>query len=537
MSARRFSGPPAVTVAIKLDVIRPRANSEPGANYGSIGSSPEKKRVPRALRLQTTAFSNRGLAEKSWLLPLLESPPIPSPILEEQERVCENVKDPIVTDKGVLEWLACAQELPPQLDTETTRRFWGFFSLYRLIFAFALLANLAATILATPFGSITSSDAATGAAVNLCVSILVRNEHVVNAMFRSVCTLNPSTPLSVRRVGAKVYSYGGFHSGCATAGMLWYLVFTVLLGAELSDPGKRFAFAFALFISILLLGISWSAFPAFRVAHHNAFEAIHRYAGWFSVGLLWAQLGTSVAFSGGKSLGLLLTQSPLFWCLIIITSAIVYPWSRLRERNVHVQVLSPRAALLYFDYKRMDICQGIRITDHPLKETHSFATISRVGDEQGFRVLMSRAGDWTSNFIDNPPTRIWVKGAPVFGVMRVALIFKKVLVVATGTGIGPCLSLLESCPEHPMHVLWMGSNPRQSYGDAIINSVLTADSGACIVDTSKAGRGDILRLVYARYVESQSEAIIIISNAVVTRQVVGGLECRGVPVFGAIFDS
>jgi hypothetical protein len=217
--------------------------------------------------------------------------------------------------------------------------------------------------------------------------------------------------------------------------------------------------------------------------------------------------------------------------------AIIYPWSRLRERDVHVQVLSPQAALLYFDYKRMDTCQGIRITDSPLKETHSFATISRVGDEQGFRVLMSRAGDWTSNFIDNPPTRIWVKGAPIYGVMRVALVFKKVLVVATGTGIGPCLSLLESCPEHPMHVLWMGSNPRASFGDAIINSVYTADSGACIIDTSKAGRGDILRLAHARYVESQSEAIVIISNANVTRLVVGGLECRGIPVFGAIFDS
>jgi hypothetical protein len=223
--------------------------------------------------------------------------------------------------------------------------------------------------------------------------------------------------------------------------------------------------------------------------------------------------------------------------LSLITLAIVYPWSRLRERNVHVQVLSPQAALLYFDYKRMDTCQGIRITDSPFKETHSFATISRIGDEQGFRVLMSRAGDWTSNFIDNPPTRIWVKGAPIYGVMRVALMFKKVLVVATGTGIGPCLSLLESCPEHPMHVLWMGSNPRASFGDAIINSVYTADSGACIIDTSKAGRGDILRLAHARYVESQSEAIVIISNANVTRLVVGGLECRGIPVFGAIFDS
>ncbi|KAG9556274.1 hypothetical protein KCU79_g10300, partial [Aureobasidium melanogenum] len=269
MSARRFSGPPAATLAMKMDVARPRANSEPGANYGSIGSSPEEKRIARTLRLQIIPFSSRALAEKSWLLPLLESPFIPSPIPEEQEQVYEKVHDPIITDKGQLEWLACAQELPPQLGTETTRRFWGFFSLYRLIFAFTILANLAATILATPFNSITSSNAATGAAVNLCIAVLVRNEHVVNAMFRSVCTLNPSTPLSVRKVGAKVYSYGGFHSGCATAGMIWYLAFTVLLGTDLSDPGKRSAFAFALFTSILLLAISWSAFPAFRVSHHN----------------------------------------------------------------------------------------------------------------------------------------------------------------------------------------------------------------------------------------------------------------------------
>lgn len=316
MSARRFSGPPAATVAIKLDAARPRANSEPGAKYGAIGFSPDGRVIARALCVQNNTFFNRGLAEKSWLLPLVESPLIPSPIPEEPEQLCEKVQDPIVTDKGELECLACAQELPPQLGTEFARRFWDFFSLYRLIFAFTILANLAAITLATPFSSITSSDAATGAAINLCLAVLVRNEHVVNAMFRSVCTLKPSTPLSVRRVGAKVYSYGGFHSGCATAGMLWYLAFTDLLSADLSDPHKRSAFAFALFISVLLLAISWSAFPAFRVSYHNTFEAVHRYAGWFSVGLLWAQLGTSVAISCylyGESASLLLIESPLFW--------------------------------------------------------------------------------------------------------------------------------------------------------------------------------------------------------------------------------
>ena len=316
MSARRFSGPPAASMAIKIEIIRPRANSEPGTKYGSIGPNPEERRVARALRLHSNQFASFGLGEKQSQLSLLESPFVPSSIPEEQEQLCEKAEDPIITDKGELEWLACAQELPLQLGTETTRRFWGFFSLYRLIFAFVIFANLVALALTTPFVDITSFDAATGASLNLCIAILVRNEHVVNAMYSAVCALKPSASLAVRRIGAKVYSYGGFHSGCATAGMLWYLAFAVLLGLELTDPSKTSAFALAVFTSVLLLAVSLSACPSFRVAHHNAFEAIHRYVGWTCVGLLWAQLGASVAASDRpfrESAGLLLAESPLFW--------------------------------------------------------------------------------------------------------------------------------------------------------------------------------------------------------------------------------
>jgi hypothetical protein len=98
--------------------------------------------------------------------------------------------------------------------------------------------------------------------------------------------------------------------------MLWYLAFAVLLGEDLGDPNKRSAFAFAVLIDILLLAVSLSAFPAFRVAHHNIFEAVHRYAGWTCIGLLWAQLSTSVVTSDrpfDESAGLLLAESPLFW--------------------------------------------------------------------------------------------------------------------------------------------------------------------------------------------------------------------------------
>ena len=47
----------------------------------------------------------------------------------------------------------------------------------------------------------------------------------------------------------------------------------------------------------------------------------------------------------------------------------------------------------------------------------------------------------------------------------------------------------------------------------------------------------MLRLAYAAYVESGAEAVICVSNRTVTWDLVRGLERRGIPAFGPIFDS
>jgi hypothetical protein len=46
-----------------------------------------------------------------------------------------------------------------------------------------------------------------------------------------------------------------------------------------------------------------------------------------------------------------------------------------------------------------------------------------------------------------------------------------------------------------------------------------------------------LPLAHGAYVESGAEAVICISNRDVTRRVVQGLEQRGIPAFGPIWDS
>ncbi len=47
----------------------------------------------------------------------------------------------------------------------------------------------------------------------------------------------------------------------------------------------------------------------------------------------------------------------------------------------------------------------------------------------------------------------------------------------------------------------------------------------------------MVALTYQLVLESNAEAVFIISNPKVTKKVVYGMETRGIPAYGAIFDS
>ncbi|KAI9692241.1 MAG: hypothetical protein M1822_006471 [Bathelium mastoideum] len=190
----------------------------------------------------------------------------------------------------------------------------------------------------------------------------------------------------------------------------------------------------------------------------------------------------------------------------------------------------------------METGQSVRLTHNPLKETHSFATFPNSDGQNSFSALVSNAGDWTNDLIRSPRQHIFVKGAPTIGVIRIALLFKNVLIITTGSGIGPCLSLIQASPEalprRPiMRVIWCAANPLATFRRCVINSVFKADPNAIIVDTKQTGRGDLLALSYSLFIDSGAEAAVVISNPRVTKTVVHGLELCGVPAFGPIFDS
>lgn len=384
----------------------------------------------------------------------------------------------------------------------------------------------------------------TAVAANLFAAVSLRNEHVVNLLYRIFVTHTPtSRPLWLRRLCAKLYAYGGVHSGCGVSAASWYLLLTVATFFN-QPPSKELArilSGLSVSVGTLLIFMIACSMPYVREKYHNFFELVHRFVGWSIQGFVWVQLvtfATVVVEARMENIGLVLIKLPAFWFLSAIFGFTIYPWLRLRRVNVRVERLSKHVVRVWFD-GYTEPARTIRVSDHPTMESHAFATIPELSDEKmRFSAVITNSGDWTNRLINNPPEKVWVRGVYAWGVLRVATLFRRVVIVATGSGIGPCLSLFTGYPEVSCRVLWSTRTPSETYGKKILDTVLSADSNAVIIDTTKdKSRPDMAQLGYRLYRESDAEAVIVISNPGLTYKVVFGLESRGVPAYGPIWDS
>ncbi|KAI1180312.1 acetyl-CoA synthetase-like protein [Nemania sp. FL0916] len=421
-----------------------------------------------------------------------------------------------------------------------------FFSLYRRFFSFIFFANLIAFVLvwwkSWDNGSLPLSRFPTAIAVNLLIAVAMRQDHVINFLFWLATRVPTWAPLAIRRQCARVYHIGGIHSGAAVSAVLWWLAFTI--GATVNFARGRQdvhintgTVVLSYLVLVLLLAIIGMAHPDIRGRMHDQFEWTHRFAGWTATLLVWAHLvvGTDSLRPKTQSLADALARTPAVYLLALITLSIALPWVRLRRVAVRPEALSKHAIRLHFDFDTPIAGKAIRLSDNPLREWHAFATIDKPG-VKGFSIVVSNAGDWTRKTIDGQPQKLWTRGALASGVLTIAPLFKKVVLVATGSGIGPCLPVILE-RRVPARILWSTPHPSDTFGDEIINDVMRADPRAIIWNTRTQGKPDLITLSYQMMKESDAEAVCVISNKKVTQQIVYGLEARGIPAFGAIFDS
>ncbi|KAF9534072.1 hypothetical protein CPB83DRAFT_873443 [Crepidotus variabilis] len=271
---------------------------------------------------------------------------------------------------------------------------------------------------------------------------------------------------------------------------------------------------------LLILTIIGFAHPALRSRFHNTFEAIHRFLGWTAIILF-----TNDHPAPKIPLSKCLQKSTEFWLVVVLTASIALPWLRLRRCSVQAEVLSKHALLLLFDYgmgMNFNAClRFIRISDQPLFEWHAFATIYIPGIK-GYTAVVSNAGDWTQ--------KICVRGIPTLGVLRIVPMFRRLVIVATGSGIGPVAPHLLA-RQTPIKLVWTSPSVRETFGDQF------AAPDALVHNTRMHGKPDMIQLAHHSYQEYVAEAVIVTSSPKLTSKLIYGLSSREIPAFAPIFDS
>lgn len=419
-----------------------------------------------------------------------------------------------------------------------------FFSTHRRLMLTVVLANFGLLALALALRWWDNLPALGYLVIgNITVSILIRQQRVVNLLFQLATCTRTRLPLPARWMLAKIYHFGGLHSGCSVSATIWLLLFTIsatYLRVSGSPKGPSVALLAVTYVILaLLVAVIVLALPALRSKLHNSFEISHRFLGWSVLALVWAHtvLLINDYRPGNQSLGAAFLQSVSPYLLAVITLSVASPWLYLRKVPVKISKPSDHAIIVSFGEGARAAFPGSSssISVNPLFEWHSFANIPAPAKE-GFRLVLSRAGDWTSSVIDEPPTHFWVKGIATAGVANIEVLFRKVVYVCTGSGIGPVLPHLLA-KQVPSRLFWSTRTPKATFGDELVDEILEASPDAVIHDTTLHGKPDMIAAAYGVVKECGAEAVIVISNQKLTRKIVYGMEARGIPAFGPIWDS
>jgi len=227
----------------------------------------------------------------------------------------------------------------------------------------------------------------------------------------------------------------------------------------------------------------------------------------------------------------------------LIVFSIFLPWITVQKyNNFRICCPSPNVALLTFPGKG-DVGTFARISTD-LVEWHSFSVAGTSFDRKTGRsqiqLIIGASGDWTKNLIDKVqtgdiPKHLWVRRFKPPGFMFSINAYSRVVVVATGAGIAPVLPhILEN--KHKLYILWIGNNHQLTYGKKMW-SLISNHSRLKIYDTGELGRPNVGDLAIQIAREFRAQAVFCVSNRSVTKTVVSACLVKGIPAYGASWDS
>ena len=360
-----------------------------------------------------------------------------------------------------------------------------------------------------------------------CIAVAARHDGIVRGVF-ALGRMVPSY-----RLHQLTYHLGQLHRAMAIAGMAWLAV--AIAVAMPSSPVARMASAGVLAI---LIAMARTARDRVRQSRHNRFESVHRLGGWAALGILTVIVLAEAARAlppGSNLAGLLRQPSVLLLTTLVVLVA--HPWLGVRRLPAEFLAVTSEVVVIALPGRR-SLGEFVRVSREG-HEWHSFAVATTGGEGPGrYCLVIRRAGDWTERLASDvehgrAPARLWVRRMRGYGFMYHAQAYRRVLMVATGAGIGPVLPYLLSKAPVQFECLWIGRSHRAAMGTDLVDRVLASGS-VTLIDTS-LGRPDVAACVAD--VAHRFDAVFVVSNDVVRDAVARACESLGVPWYGPTFDS
>ena len=380
------------------------------------------------------------------------------------------------------------------------------------------------------------------ALLNLLLTVLLRNDQVVVALNQAAVALPLRNGAAKYVVHRMVHQLGGAHAAAGLATLAWL---SVACAAALRRNGAGTEGILAAANLALLALVAATAVPAIRHARHELFERTHRFGGWTSLALAFAQAAAGAVPSGAAvpeaAWSLLGNRSFL---LVAATAAlVVLPWLRLAASCAPcARLVGGKVVQLTFPargYCRLGSFVRIsldRVEWHSFAvalEGHTAGGVGRIG------VLIATAGDWTRSLADriaagHAPVRMWARRVKPPGFMHSINAYDRTVVVATGAGIAPAL-LYVTHGAARIFLIWIAADPDATFGDVAATG--RNHPHVLVHDTTRLGRPDTARLALDAARSFGAEAVFCVSNPSGTREVLDACLARGIPAYGATWDS
>ncbi|KAI4322755.1 hypothetical protein L6164_022421 [Bauhinia variegata] len=144
-------------------------------------------------------------------------------------------------------------------------------------------------------------------------------------------------------------------------------------------------------------------------------------------------------------------------------------------------------------------------------------------------------GDFTKSLISNPPRHLWVRSMHVAGLPYLVNLYQKVVLVATGSGIGVFLSFLPQPFSADVCLVWVAKDIELNYGREIKEMLSGHPKEKVIVhDTAVSGRPNGADMTIDAATKWNAQVVIVTSNPQGSRDIIRACNKVKIPAFGPI---